>query len=98
MSWRVNVKTLDALGLSSVVKASKLRAYIKMMGSDRGDFAISEFATLTVQLWARGAACIDRIKVGLMQNRVFSVSPNQPLSETLLPATSCASRRPAQRS
>ena len=90
------MKTLDALGLSDVIKASKLPAYIKMMGSDRADYAISEFATLTVQLWARGVACIDCIKVGLMPNRMFSNSPNQPISETPLPATSCASRRPTQ--
>jgi len=78
---------LDTLGLSSVIKASKLQAYIKMMKSDRADFTIFELATLTAQLWARGVARIDRIKVGLMSNRMFSILSNQPISKMPLPAT-----------
>ncbi len=71
------MKTLDAMGLASVIKARKLQAYIKMMKSDRSDFAISEYATLTTLLWAKRVVRIDCVKVGLMSTRMFSISLNR---------------------
>lgn len=77
-NWRVDVKTLEALGLAGVVKVSKSKNYAKMLLSGRADFTISEFASRKTQGFAKDMVRIEGIKLALSSPRVFPVSPKRP--------------------
>ncbi len=77
-NWRVDVKTLDGLGLAGVVKVSKSKAYHNMLKSRRADFTISEFTSIKNSIWAKGMARVPGIKIALASPRVFPVSPQRP--------------------
>ncbi|MBT6096443.1 MAG: hypothetical protein HOH04_16270 [Rhodospirillaceae bacterium] len=76
-NWRVDVKTLDSLGLAGVVKVSKTKAYVNMLKSGRADFTISEFASTKTLFWAADMVRVPGIKIALASPRVFPVSPKR---------------------
>jgi len=72
--WLVDMKTLNSMGLKSVVSVSKPDHFSSMLKAGRADFIISEYAVLTRKEWAKGLVMVPGVKVALVSPRVFPVS------------------------
>lgn len=76
-NWRVDVATLQAMGLKKVASTSKASHYEQMIQVGRADFTISEFSSHLNQSWAKNFVRVPGIKIGLMSTRIFPVAPGR---------------------
>lgn len=76
-NWRVDLVTLQGMGLKSVATTSKTSHYEQMIRVGRADFTISEFSSHLNQPWAKNFVRVPEIKIGLMSKRVFPVAPDR---------------------
>ena len=75
--WRVDMKTLQAMKLKSIIGVLTPDKYVDILKIGRADLTISEFTSATSLAWAKGLVRVPDIKVALLSPRVFPVSPKR---------------------